>query len=150
MTAGTEKPGSGAPGKAIWLQGLACGAAVALATPCTVLAGLLLAPGLGVLLLERETGRPTARATLLCGAAMAIGPVASLWRIDAGVGGALTLAADVGVLGGCWAAQGAGWLVAQLAPVLIRLALEAHATTNVLRLKLERARYEAEWGIPQR
>lgn len=150
MSADAGKTESRGPGKLVWLQGLGCGLAVAVATPCVVLTLLLLAPGIGVLLLEREAGRPTARATLLCGGAMAVAPVAALWHVDLGIGGALTAAADMGVLGGCWAAQGVGWLVAQVAPVLIRLALEAHAAGNLLRLKAERAKYEAEWGIPPR
>ncbi len=144
-------PAAGQPGgmtRAVWLQGLACGAAVTMATPSAVLAGLLLAPGIGAMLLEREPGRPVAKVTLLCGAALAAGPVLALWESGQGVGGAVNAAADLPVLAGCWAAQGAGWLVAQVAPVLVRLALEAHAKAQTALLQAERARHEAEWGIP--
>ena len=136
------------PGTAVSLQGLACGAVVTLATPSAVLGGLLLAPGVGALLLDREPGRPAARVALLCGAAMAAAPVAALWQAGLGVGAAVTAASDMTVLAGCWAAQGAGWLLAQVAPVLLRLILDAHARTTMARLRAERARYEADWGIP--
>ena len=132
----------------MWLQGLLCGAVVALATPCAVLVGLLLAPGIAALILEREPGKPAARVTLLCGAAVATAPVVALWQDGQGVGGALTVASDGMLLGGCWAAQGAGWLMAMLAPVFVRLGLEAHARANMARLRAERTRYEGEWGIP--
>ena len=136
------------PGAGMWLQGLVCGAVVALATPCAVLAGLLLAPGIGAFLLEREPGRPTARVALICGAAVAAAPLIALWQAGQGVAGAVTVASDPGLLAGCWAAQGGGWLVATLTPVFVRLALEGRALTTIARLRAERARYEAEWGIP--
>lgn len=145
MSAGAAKRGLGA---SVWLQGLLCGAAVALATPCAVLAGLLLAPGIVALLLEREPGRPAARAALLCGAAVAAAPLVALWQAGQGVGGAITAASDPTLLGASWAAQGAGWLMAMLMPLFVRLALEAHARARMARLRAERARFEAEWGIP--
>ncbi len=143
----TERASRG-PGAAGWLQGLACGAVVTLATPSAVLGGLLLAPGFGALLLDREPGRPAGRVALLCGAAMAAAPVGALWQAGLGVGAAVTAASDMSVLAGCWAAQGAGWLVAQLAPLLLRLILDAHAQASMARLRAERARYETDWGIP--
>ena len=143
-----RKPAGHRPGMSLWLQGLACGAAVALATPCAVLAGLLLAPGIGAFVLERQPGRPAARVALLCGAAVAAAPLVALWQAGQGVGAAVTVASDATVLGGCWAAQCAGWLMAMLTPVFVRLALEANARTSMARLRAERARYEAEWGIP--
>jgi hypothetical protein len=138
------------PGAAVWLQGLACGAVVTLAMPCAVLAGLLLAPGIGAMLLEREPGRPASRVALLCGAALAAAPVAALWQAGSGVGAAVTAASDAMVLAGCWAAQGGGWLVAQLLPVLLRLLLDTQARTTIARLRAERERYESEWGIAPR
>lgn len=148
MTTPAAGPASHRPGVTMWLLGIACGTAVTMATPCVVLAGLLLAPGIGILLLEHERGRPTARVALLCGAAAAVAPLVALWQAGVGVSGALTAASDMGVLTGCWAAQGAGWLMAQLAPVLVRLVLDAHARTNMALLRAERARHEAEWDIP--
>lgn len=139
---------TGGPTSLLWLQGLACGAAVTMATPSAVLAAILLAPGIGAFILEREPGRPTARASLLCGASFAAGPVLGLWQDGTGVGGAVTAAADLSTLGSCWSAQAAGWLLAQLAPVFIRLVLDAQAVAQMARLRKERAHYEDEWGIP--
>lgn len=135
-------------GSAVWLQGLACGAVVAMATPTAVLGGLLLVPGIAALLLERRAGRPAARVALLCGAAAAAAPLIALWQTGLGVGSALAAASDPAVLAGCWAAQAGGWLLAQLAPVLLRLAFDAHAATIAARLRSERARFESEWDIP--
>jgi len=141
------RPGRGL-GSAVWLQGLACGAVIALATPTAVLGGLLLAPGIGVLLLEPHAGRLAARVALLCGVAAAAAPMAALWQAGLGVSGAMAAASDPTVLAGCWAAQAAGWLLAQLAPVLLRLAFDARAAAAAARLRAERARYESEWEIP--
>jgi hypothetical protein len=152
MTAetGSQVAAKPARGRAVpgWLLGLACGAAVTLATPSAVMAGLLLAPGLMALVLDREPGRPAARAALMCGAAAAAVPVLGLWQSGLGVAGAVTAASDPEVLAGCWAAQAAGWLVAQLTPLLVRLGLDAAAAATAVRLRAERARYESEWGIP--
>jgi hypothetical protein len=119
-----------------------------MATPTAVLGALLLVPGIGALLLERQAGRPAARVTLLCGAATAAAPLFALWQSGLGVGGALAAASDPAVLAACWAAQAGGWLLAQLAPVLLRLAFDAHAATIAARLRSERARFESEWDIP--
>jgi hypothetical protein len=143
----SKRPARGL-GTAVWLQGLACGAVVALATPVAVLGGILLAPSIGAVLLERGTSRPTARVTLLCGLTAAASPLVALWQSGLGVGGAIATASDPRVLLSCWAAQGGGWLLTQVVPVLVRFALDAHAATVAGRLKAERARYEEEWGIP--
>jgi hypothetical protein len=136
------------PGSTLWLQGLACGALVALATPVAALAALLMVPSLGAFLLEHPASRVAARVALLCGLAAAAAPLAALWQSGQGVSAAVAVASDTGVLSFCWAAQAAGWLLAHLAPLLTRLALEWHATALAARLRGERARYEAEWGIP--
>jgi uncharacterized membrane protein YbhN (UPF0104 family) len=133
-----------------WLQGLACGAVVALATPCAVLGGLLLAPGFAALVLDGEPGRPTGRATLLAGGAAAAAPLLGLWQSGANVAGALDAASNPRVLLTCWLVQAGAWLLAGITPLLIRLALDAHAAAQAARLKAERTRYEEDWGIPPR
>jgi hypothetical protein len=139
---------SRSPGSSLWLLGLVCGAVATLATPVALLALALLAPGLGSLLLEREPGRPLSRITLLCGAAAAAGPLASLWQSGQGVAGAFAAAADTRVLAGSWAAQAGGWLLGQIAPLVIRLLLDARAATEATRLRSRRRALETEWGIP--
>jgi hypothetical protein len=148
MKAKAAGRGARGPSSTVWLQGLACGAVVALATPMAVLGGLLMVPSFGALLLERRSARLAARVALLCGAAAAAAPLATLWQSGLGVAGAVAAASDPAVLAGCWAAQAGGWLLAQLAPLLMRLVLDARAAATAARLRAERARYEAEWGIP--
>jgi hypothetical protein len=144
---GAERGGQG-PG--LWVQGLACGAVATLATPSFMLGVCLLAPGLAVLLLDAGQGRPVARAVLTCGAAAALPSLAALWHGGATLEAALALAGDVQVLGRVWAAQAGGWLLAELAPVFIRLALDRCAISRAARLRMARARQEAEWGLPPR
>ncbi|CAH2599670.1 conserved membrane protein of unknown function [Rhodovastum atsumiense] len=137
-----------APGTAIWLGGLACGAVVALATPCAVLVSLLLAPGLVAILLDRDAGRKPARTVLLCGGALVIDPLVTLWQSGQGVGAALGMAADPAILAACWAAQAGAWLFAQILPIVVRLVLDAAVAARAARLRAERGRYETEWGVP--
>ena len=47
------------------------------------------------------------------------------------------------------AAQAAGWLMAALAPVLVRVLLDAHAGGEMARLRRERAALEADWASGQ-
>jgi hypothetical protein len=131
----------------MWLQGLACGAAVTLAAPSTALAAIALAPGLVAAVLEGGPARPAARATLLCGAAAAAAPVAGVWNGGQDLAGAIAVASDPSVLALCWSVQAAAWLFAQLVPVMIRLAQDGSAAARAALLRGERARYEAEWGI---
>jgi hypothetical protein len=138
------------PGSTTWLQGLACGAVVALATPCAVLGVLLLAPGIAALAADGEPGRPTGRATLLAGGAAAAGPLIELWQSGVGVGGALDAAANPRILLICWLVQAGAWLLSGILPLLIRLLLDARAAARAARLKAERTRYEEDWGVPPR
>ena len=47
-----------------------------------------------------------------------------------------------------WSAQGAGWLLTQLIPLLVRLALEAQSKLEVAGLRSQRDRLATEWGLP--
>ncbi len=135
---------------AIWLGGLVCGAVVALATPYAVLAGAALAPGVLVLLLEGAPGGPWARPVLTIGVATLVQPALSLWAAGHQMAAALALAGDPHGLAASWAWQGLGWLLLEIGPPLIRLALDGTARARATRLLADRARIEAEWGIPPR
>lgn len=138
---------AGKPGS-LWLQGLACGALCTLATPTAVLVGMLVAPGLLALALDGEPGRPAARPILLLSLAATAHPVAELWRRGQSISTALDLLADPKVLATAWLAQMGGWVLVELGPMLIALALEAAAQARLMRLRALRARYEAQWDIP--
>ena len=136
------------PGRSlVWLQGLACGALATLATPLAVLLGALLLPGLCVLLIDRMPGRPVARTMLLCGAAASVAPAWHLWDHGLTMENSLDLLSDVLTVGLAWAATAAGWLIAEVAPICVSLALEATSKRRDGELRAARARFEAEWGI---
>lgn len=137
------------PGRSlVWLQGLACGALATLATPLAVLLGVLLLPGLCVLLIDRMPGKPVARTMLLCGAAASVFPAWRLWDHGLTMENSLDLLSDVLTLGLAWAATAAGWLLAEVAPIGVHLVLEGTARQREGELRAARARYEAEWGLP--
>ncbi len=132
----------------IWLQGLLCGALVTLATPVAVLLTVLLLPVIGAFLFDPLPGKPRARTAFLFAAAWCVGPVRALWA----QGGDLTIATgivtDVAVVGRAWLAAGAGWALAELSPVAVRLALQGADRFRKARLLARREKLREEWGRP--
>lgn len=133
-------------GSLVWVQGLACGALVALAPAVAVLLGVLLLPGLAALWLDHRPGRPLARSILLCGAAACITPVRDLWSAGQSVDASLSLLSDIGSIGTAWSAAAAGWLLAELLPVVVRVGLEASSLARMAQLRSARAKVVEEWG----
>ncbi|HEY0420005.1 MAG TPA: hypothetical protein VGC80_10850 [Acetobacteraceae bacterium] len=144
----TQVTGTPARGSAIWVQGLACGALVTLAAPTAMLGGVLLAPGLLLLLFDREPGRAQARIVLLSGGALAASPLATLWRTGHDWPVALDLLSDLSVPVACWAAQAVGWMVGQLAPLGVRFVMDMRTRAQASRMRADRARLEEEWNLP--
>jgi hypothetical protein len=145
----TSRPAPGKHRSFIWLEGLACGALVALATSTALLLAVLLGPALLAALLDRQPGRPAARSVALCSLCGIVGPVRELWAGGGHtLGTALALAADPAVLAWAWGAAATGWLLSELMPVTVRAVLEASTLSRAARLRAARARYEAEWGFP--
>jgi hypothetical protein len=139
----TAKRGSG-----LWLQGLVCGALVTLATPTALLAGVLLLPTILVYLTEAGEGRATLRAVLLFGLAASLRPMLALWTGGHTMDISLSLLTDFATPVVAWSAQGAGWLLSQLIPLVVRVTLEAQMRLEVARLRAERAKLAEEWGLP--
>jgi hypothetical protein len=135
-------------GSGLWVQGLLCGAVVTLATPTALLAGVLLLPALIVHLLDDGEGRPTLRAVLLFGLAASLRPLLALWSGGHTLQTSLALLSDIATPAVAWSAQGGAWLLTQLIPLLMRLALEAQSRVEVARLRAERAQLAASWGLP--
>jgi hypothetical protein len=125
-----------------------CGVVGTLATPTALLLGVLLCPLVLALVLDRRPDRPAARPLLLCGLAATMHPLFRLWRDGHTLEIAVALLMDAGVLATAWAAQAAGWLAAELTPLLVALTLEARSQARAARLRADRVRYEAEWDIP--
>ena len=57
------------------------------------------------------------------------------------------LATDPDIVGTAWAAAAAGWLLAELMPVAVRMVLEALSLSRAARLRATRAALAAEWGL---
>ena len=133
----------------IWLQGLLCGAMATLATPTTLLLTVLLAPGLVAMLLDRRAGRATARSIALANMAASVAPLHGLWAAGHTMAAALALVTDAGVVAAAWSAAAGGWLIAELAPVAVRAALDAMSASRAARLRAERVRLGAAWGLEQ-
>jgi hypothetical protein len=132
------------------MQGLLCGVLAALATPTALVLGVLLAPALLALMLDRAPGRPTARTMLLFGLSATVLPLLELWKAGQTMEAASVLACDPGSVALAWAASGGGWLLAQLAPLLARLTLESIALSRRRRVRALRARCAEEWGFLDR
>ena len=136
------------PGSLLWLHGLVCGGVVTLATPTALLAGVLLAPGVCAVVFDRTPGRPMARCVLLWGVAVTLQPMLTLWRTGHSMTEALGLATDTPTFAWAWAAQAAGWLLSELMPLAIRLALDSRGAARAMLLRKARTRYQTEWNIP--
>jgi hypothetical protein len=109
---------------------------------------VLLAPGLIVLVVDGQPGRAAPGAVLMCGLAAAARPLALLWRGGNSIAGAFDIAADPGVLATAWAAQTAAWLVAEIAPLAVKLVLDARAAAAAAVLRAARRKIEQEWDLP--
>jgi hypothetical protein len=145
MSRAASEPRSG--GSLVWLQGLACGAMVAFVPGVALLLGILLAPGLGALILDRQPGRPIARGILLCSAAACIAPVEQLWNGGQSVDVSLSILGDIRSIGTAWSAAAAGWLMAELLPIGVRAVLEATCLARAAHLRAARAKLVEEWGV---
>ncbi len=133
----------------IWLSGLACGVLAAVAPGIATVAGGLLAPGVTALKLDREPGRPVARAVLTCGLAGCVHPVITLWNTGQSLETAIAIVTDPTTTGTAWAAAAAGWLLSQVAPLVVRVALEAVALARTTRLRAARSRIVEAWGLDE-
>ena len=141
----SEKPGESR--SLIWLQGLACGVLAAIAPGIALGVGGLVAPGLIALKLDKDPGRPVARTVLTFGLAGSVHPMLTLWNAGQSVDAALAILTDPAQAGPAWAAAACGWLIAQIAPLGVRAALEAAALTRAARLRAARDALIEAWGL---
>ena len=146
--AGTKKSGLPRPLGSPWLLGLLCGGMLAALPATGLLLGVLLAPAGIAIIADQSQTRPVARVVALMGMVIAAPALSLLWHGSNNIAAALDIAADLRLTATAWAAQGAGWLVAELAPVLVHAALAARAQARIISLQRRRAALEQEWGIP--
>ena len=136
-----SKNATGGGMSAIWVQGLACGAAATLMPITAALVAALLA-----LMLDRQAGRPIARAMLLYGVAAAAAPLRQMWDTPQGIEASLSAVASVATLGVAWLSAGMGWFLAELAPVAVHVVLDANSNARAARLRLARETLLEDWG----
>ena len=131
----------------MWIQGLLCGGLVAMLPPTALLLGVLLGPALLGLFLDPQPGKPVARSILLCTLAASVNPVRLLWGAGHTMAASMALATDANTVGTAWAAAAAGWLLAELTPVAVRVVLEGMSLRQAARLRAVRAALAEEWGL---
>jgi hypothetical protein len=143
------RPETGAArGSGLWLQGLVCGGVLAVAAPAVLLVVVLGLPALLAWASDREPGRPMARNVMLFAAALSVPALAALWQAGRGWSACLDLLSEPERLAAAWAAQAGAWLLGELAPLVLRLGMDAASRAQTTRLRARRARLEAEWGLP--
>ncbi len=118
-----------------------------MAPALAVLLGVLAAPALLGFALERAAGRPVFRSLGLCTAAACVAPVRACWSGGHGMGAALALVTDTRVVAAAWGAGAAGWVLAELCPLGVRLALEVTTQARIVRLRARRAQLAKAWGM---
>jgi hypothetical protein len=129
----------------IWVQGLLCGALVAVAAPLALILAILLAPAGFAALFDHQPGRPTVRAVLLCGISACVHPLRRLWVGEHTIAASLAILGDPRVIALAWAAAAGGWLLAELAPLGLSLALEVANRSRAAGLRARRERLLEEW-----
>jgi hypothetical protein len=63
---------------------------------------------------------------------------------------ATALLGDMQIIATAWSAAAAGWLLAQLAPIAVRAALEGLSLARAVRLRGERSKLVEAWGFEER
>jgi hypothetical protein len=130
----------------LWLQGLACGAALSIATAPAILAAVLLAPGLLVYATEKTPGKPVGESMLLLGLATSFMPIRILWENGHSLEACIDLLSDPSRIGVSWLAAGGAWLMTELTQIVGREFYEVAAKRRIAALQRERTELEEEWG----
>ena len=137
------------PGRSIWLQGLLCGTFASALPATAVLLAILLAPtGLIAAMVDRTPPRVATRTMLMMGLMVAAHGINQLWHGGNSLVASLDLAANLRLTASAWGAQGFGWLLTELAPLAVGLALHAKARARMATLQRRRAALEREWTLP--
>ena len=120
-------------------------AVVLLAGPMALLAGVLLLPAMMAWAGDAAQGHHAPRAVLLFGIAAATPSLIALWATGDRLADAIGMSTDLRTLAFCWAIQAGAWLLAQLIPVLLALALQSQAARRQALLHARRDALESEW-----
>ena len=132
--------------RTIWLLGLLCGGMAMLAPGPAAALGILLAPAWLALVLDHRPHRPVARCTILLTLAAGLAPLRLLWFSWLANAGGIPLP-GLGQLGTVWSAAAAGWLLAEMLPVLVRAVLEMNSAAHAARLRFARDQLTDAWSV---
>jgi hypothetical protein len=130
----------------LWLQGLACGAALSVATGPVLMMGVLLAPALMAYAIERNPAKPAATTMLLFSAATTFTPLRDLWQGGQSIEGGLLMLGDPMRAGLAWVAAGTGWLLEEMAQAIAGQYSDIKTRHRIAALNKERAALVEEWG----
>lgn len=145
----TVRPAKAArsPGAILWWGGLVCGAMVVLSPASAMLLLSLVVPVLLVAMLpEGGSGGRVAQAALLFGLAASIHPLELLWQGGATLPNAMHIARQPMILFTAWMAVLAGWLIHELAAIVLKLAADLSAASERRAIAASLAELETEWG----
>jgi hypothetical protein len=143
---GGSPPHAKGGGSLLWLQGAACGIVLTFAAPAALLAGTLLAPAVMAWVAEREAGRPVARAVLLFGSAVAIGPVWHLVLSGDSMAAALEITSDPAILAFAWTAAAFAWALCEVLPVVVARLGQLAESARAAAWREELKALQEEWG----
>jgi fumarate reductase subunit D len=132
---------------AIWLQGLACGALLAFASPTALLLAVMLCPAIACTLADTGTDKGMSRAVAAACAAFTLGPLWHLWlaldRMDAAIA-ILCTPTSVCL---AWGAGAIAWALCQVLPVIIRTTWDAREDLRAKSLAAELQTLREEWDL---
>ncbi|MDQ2803890.1 MAG: hypothetical protein M3Y41_14900 [Pseudomonadota bacterium] len=139
---------SARPGRPLaWVQGLLCGAIAAILPSVAFVLAVLLWPVAAAAAADRAPGRPIVRSVGLCSAAACVAPARALLLTGHGWSESLALVSDLRVISLAWGAAAAGWLLTEVSPLAVRLALDGLNATRAARLRAERAKLAEQWAF---
>lgn len=130
----------------LWLQGLACGAALSVATAPALLVAVLLAPGLAAYMAERTPAKPTSEPMLVLGAATVFAPLRDLWEHGHTLGACLDMLANPTHIALSWSVAAGAWLMGQVGVLGAWQISQMTARHRTEALRREREALVAEWG----
>ncbi len=81
------------------------------------------------------------------GLAASVGPAKTLWESGLDMPTSVQLMTDPLVFGTAWAAAAAGWLVGEVAPIIVEMVLTSARKLRAAKLEATRAKYAEEWGL---
>ncbi|MFT8895628.1 MAG: hypothetical protein ABF968_01540 [Acetobacter sp.] len=143
MTASVAKGQRGSLTK--WINGLACGAALAWLPGYSLLIGVLLIPLIAVCLLDSNRGEVMARMMMPYAFAALVHPFHMLWNADGSMDAAVMLLMNpmTSVVG--WCAAGGGWFVFEVAILGVKLTRQFQVRQRKAAIAKELATLAEEW-----